>query len=125
MFATSALAESSTMQVGIDETNLTGMSVIQLREQFCGGEATKDTQDAKNAKFIGCVMFVLGVTEMLREWQKIDPTHAPRVCIPRNVTSGALILVVQDYIEAKAPWKDSQDDATTSVIAAFKAKWPC
>jgi hypothetical protein len=40
---------------------------------------------------------------MLREWQKIDPTHALPLCIPRNVTSGALIIVVQDYIEATAP----------------------
>jgi len=62
---------------------------------------------------------------MLREWQKIDPTHALPVCVPRNVRSGALIIVVQDYIEATAPWREQQDDAATAVIGALKAKWPC
>jgi hypothetical protein len=41
------------------------------------------------------------------------------------VTSGALIIVVQDYIEATAPWHNQQWDATTAVIGAIKAKWPC
>ena len=68
---------------------------------------------------------VLGVLDMLREWQKIDPTHALPVCVPRNVTAGGLIVVVQDYIEAAAPWRKEQWDATTSVIAALQAKWPC
>jgi hypothetical protein len=37
---------------------------------------------------------VLGVLDMLREWQKIDPTHALPVCVPRNVKAGGLIVVV-------------------------------
>jgi hypothetical protein len=67
----------------------------------------------------------LGVVEMLREWQKLDPSHAPNVCVPRNISSGALIIVVHDYIEKKMPWRNQQNDATTSIIGAFKDKWPC
>jgi hypothetical protein len=61
---------------GMEATNLLSMNVDSLRERYCGGESTKGNQDAKNTKFIGCVMYVLGVVDMLREWQKIDPTHA-------------------------------------------------
>jgi hypothetical protein len=114
-----------TFWVGEEATSLHSMSVIGLREQFCGGDATKGNQDAKNAKFIGCVMYVLGVVDMWREWNKIDPTHALPVCVPRNVTSGGLIVVVHDYIEATAPWRKDQLDATTAVISALQAKWPC
>jgi hypothetical protein len=71
------------------------------------------------------MMYVLGVLDMLREWQKIDPTHALPVCVPRNATAGGLIVVVHDYIEATAPWRKEQWDATTAVIAALKSKWPC
>jgi hypothetical protein len=91
------------LDAGLEATNLLSMNVDSLRERYCGGASTKGNQDAKNTKFIGCVMYVLGVVDMLREWQKIDPTHALPLCIPRNVTSGALIIVVQDYIEATAP----------------------
>jgi len=101
------------------------MNVTRLRATYCGGELTKGDQQAKNAKFIGCMMYVLGVLDMLREWQKIDPTHALPVCVPRNATAGGLIVVVHDYIEATAPWRKEQWDATTAVIAALKSKWPC
>ncbi len=107
------------------ETNMLSMSVINLREQYCGGELTQGNQDAKNIKFRECVMYVLGAVDMLREWQKLDPIHAPHVCIPRNATSGELIIVVQDHIEATAPWREQQNDATTAVIGALNAKWPC
>jgi hypothetical protein len=104
-FAGPVNAESETFRVGVEATNMLSMSVINLRERSCGGESTEGNQDAKNAKFIGCVMYVLGVVDMLREWQKIDPTHALPVCVPRNVTSGALIIVVHDHIEATTPWR--------------------
>jgi hypothetical protein len=70
-------------------------------------------------------MYVLGVIDMVREWQKIDPVHAPPLCVPRNATAGGLVIVVQDYLEATTPWREQQWDATPAVIAALKAKWPC
>jgi hypothetical protein len=118
-------SESDTFKAGSEASSMLSMSVVNLREQYCGGDSTKGNQDAKNAKFIGCMMYVLGVIDMFREWQKIDPTHALPVCVPRNVTAGALIIVVHDYIEATAPWREQQNDATTAVIGALKAKWPC
>lgn len=118
-------AESPTGKAEEEMGNLQGMSVIQLREQSCGGRGAEGHQEFKNAKFVGCEMFVLGVVEMLREWQKLDPSHAPNVCVPRNISSGALIIVVHDYIEKTMPWRNQQNDATTSIIGAFKDKWPC
>jgi hypothetical protein len=103
--------------------NLQGMSVIQLREQSCAGKGAEGNQEFKNAKFVGCEMFVLSVIEMLREWQKLDPSHAPRICVPRNISSGALTILVHDYIEKTMPWRNQQNDATTSIIGAFKDKW--
>jgi hypothetical protein len=123
--AAPAGAETETFKVGEEATNLLSMSVINLREGSCGGSQTQGNQDAKNAKFVGCVMYVLGVVDMLREWQRIDPANAPSACVPRNAKSGELIIVVHDYIEATAPWREQQHDATTSVIRALKAKWPC
>ena len=116
---------AETFRVGSEATALNNMNVANLRAAFCGGEYTQGNQDAKNAKFIGCVMYVLGVVDMLREWQKIDPVHAPSVCVPRAATAGGLILVVQNHIEATAPWREERWDATPAVIAALKAKWPC
>jgi Rap1a immunity proteins len=69
-------------------------------------------------------MLVLGAVEMLREWQRANPAQAPRVCVPRNVRSGDLILAVQQYIDDNKAWQNKQD-ATTAVIAAFKARCPC
>jgi Rap1a immunity proteins len=114
-----------TFKVGEEATSLISMNVTNLRDAFCGGEHTQGNQDAKNAKFIGCVMFVLGVVDMLREWQRIDPVHAPPVCVPRAVTAGGLIIVVQDYIEATTPWRAERWDATPAVIAALKTKRAC
>src|SRR5262249_26334738 len=91
----------ATWKVGEEATALASMNVTDLRQEFCGGEYTQGNQDAKNAKFIGCVMYVLGVVDMLREWQKIDPVHAPSVCVPRAATAGGLILVVQNHIAAE------------------------
>jgi hypothetical protein len=124
-FAGSVNAEPDPFKVFSDATSMLSMDVANLRDQNCGGEWTQGNQEAKNTKFIGCVMYVLGVVDMLREWQKIDPTHALSVCVPRNVTSGQLIVVVQDHIEATAPWRQYQNDATTAVIGALRAKWPC
>jgi hypothetical protein len=116
---------NATWKVGEEATALTSMNIINLRDAVCGGNLTQGTQDAKNAKFVGCVMYVLGVIDMLREWQKIDPAHAPSVCVPRAATAGGLIVVVQDHIEGTTPWREQQWDAAPSVIAALKAKWPC
>lgn len=124
-FAVPVNAESAPLKVGMDATNLLTMSVMDLRERYCGGEATEGNQDTKNTKFLGCVMYVLGVVDMLRDWQRIDPIHAPSACVPRNVRSGELITVVQDHIEATTPWHEQQNDATTAIIEALKAKWPC
>jgi len=117
----------ATSKVGEQAISLYSMEVSRLREMYCGGEATLDesmkpNQDAKNAAFIGCVMYVLGVVDMLQEWQKIDPTHALQLCVPRTASSGQLILVVQEHIEATTPWQQGQSDAATAVIAALEAK---
>jgi hypothetical protein len=82
--AQTADAQSEIFKVGEEASNLYSMNVMALRKQRCGGEWTEGNQDAKNAKYIGCVMYVLGVVDMLREWQKIDPAHALPVCVPRN-----------------------------------------
>jgi hypothetical protein len=67
-FAGSGSAEErATFKPGIEATNMLSMSVINLRDRNCGGKSTEGNQDAKNAKFIGCVMYVLGVVDMLRE----------------------------------------------------------
>jgi hypothetical protein len=94
-----------------------------LREENCGGGGTD--QDAKNAAFAACVMYVLGAVDMMSEWQKNDPAHAPTVCVPRTITAGALILAVQGHIEATTPWRKQQFDAAPAVLAALAAKWPC
>jgi len=95
-----------------------------LRNENCGGGFGND-QDAKNAAFAACVMYVLGAVDMMSEWQKADPTHAPPVCAPRTITAGDLILVVQEHIEATQPWRKQQFDAAPAVLAALEAKWPC
>jgi len=105
---------AETFRVGSEAIDLTSMNVTNLRVAACGGEYTQGNQDAKNAKFVGCMMYVLGVVDMLREWQKIDPVHAPSVCVPRAATAGGLILVVQNHIEATAPSREQQWDATVS-----------
>ena len=114
-----------TFKVGEEAANLISMNVMSLRDKYCGGELTEGSQDAKNAKFIGCVMYVLGAIDMMREWQKIDRVHALPMCVPRNVSAGGLIIAVQEHIEATAPWQRQQLDAATAVIAALAAKWPC
>lgn len=119
------VANAQNFEAAGEASNLQGMSVIQLREENCGGKETKGSQDVKNLKFVECEMFILGVTEMLREWQKIDPAHGPRICVPRNITAGALIIVVHDYLEKTTPWRNQQNDATTSIVGALKSKWPC
>jgi len=125
MIAAHADTQTEIFKVAEEASNLLSMSVIKLREGNCGGNLTQGHQDAKNAKFVGCVMYVLGVVDLLREWQRIDPANAPSACVPRNATSGELVTVVHDYIEATAPWREQQDDATTAVIRALKEKWPC
>jgi hypothetical protein len=112
------------MVAAIRATDTYSLSVSTLRDTMCGG-GDGSNQDAKNAEFTACVMYVLGAVDMLREWQKIDPVHAPRVCVPRTASAGALILVVRQHIEATAPWRKQQTDAATAVIAALAAKWPC
>jgi hypothetical protein len=52
------------VRLGLEATDLTSMSVIKLREAYCGGEFTEGNQDMKNATFIGCVMYVLGVVHV-------------------------------------------------------------
>jgi hypothetical protein len=101
-FAFAAPANASeTSAVALEATDLLSMRVDNLRSPNCGGPESKEkSQDAKNVKFAGCVMYVLGVVDMLRDWQKLDPTRAPPVCVPRNVTSGYLFVVVQAHIEA-------------------------
>jgi hypothetical protein len=72
--------------------NAQSADVASLRETPCGGNPSID-QDANNAAFAACVMYVLGAVDMIREW--LDPTHAPRVCAPRTVSTDGLILVIQ------------------------------
>jgi hypothetical protein len=99
------------------------VGALQNRDTSCGDGL--GSQDAKNAEFAACVMYVLGAVDMLREWQKIDPVHALPVCVPRTVSAGGLIIAVQEHIKATAPWRHEQSDAATAVIAALAAKWPC
>jgi Rap1a immunity proteins len=113
-----------TFRVGLEATNLISMNVTNLRDALCGGEYTQGNQDAKNAKFIGCVMYVLGAVDMMWEWQKVDPKHA-RLCVPRTVTAGELIIVVQEHIEATTPWRSQHFEAAPIIVAAIAAKWPC
>src|SRR5437660_1509169 len=70
-------------KVGARAIGAYSLDVSNLRDAMCGG-GEGSNQDAKNAEFAGCVMYVLGAVDMLREWQKIDPVHAPRVCVPRT-----------------------------------------
>ena len=66
-------------------------------------------------------MFVLGAVEMLREWQRAG---GPKVCVPRNIRAGDLIIAVQQYIEEKQAWRNNAD-ATTVIVDALKTRWPC
>jgi hypothetical protein len=120
--------EQLSMKVYEELTGIQSMHVARLRETECGGVQIgklERSQQEKNEAFIGCMMYVLGTVDMLRELQKIDPTHAPQICVPRTASAGSLILVVQEHIEATTPWREEQTDAATAVIAALKAKWPC
>jgi Rap1a immunity proteins len=101
------------------------LMVGSLRDQKCGGALFASKQDAKNAEFAACVMYVLGAVDMIWEWQKIDPMHAPRVCVPRTVPAGDLIIAVQNHIETTTPWRNQQFEAAPAIIAALAAKWPC
>ena len=47
-FTGSANAQSETFKLGMEATEMLSMSVIHLREQYCGGELTEGNQDAKN-----------------------------------------------------------------------------
>ena len=102
------------------------MEVSRLQEEYCGGtppgEPERDASE-RNQAFVGCMMYVLGAVDMLRELQKIDPTHAPHICVPRTATAGSLILVVQGNMKATAPRRDT--DAAAAVLDAVKAEWPC
>lgn len=119
---TTAFAQDKLMEAGMEMADRATMSVIQLRDSSCGGGI--EQQAVKNLRFNGCVMFVLGTVEMLREWQKANPAQAPRACVPRNVRAGDQIIAVQQYIDENKAWQNNQD-ATTAVIAAVKARWPC
>jgi hypothetical protein len=105
-------------------TDAESLDVASLRDATCGGHSLV-TQDARNAAFAACVMYVLGAVDMLREWQRADPTHAPSACVPRAIRVGFLISVIQEHIEATAPWHQAQFDASPAIIAALAAKWPC
>jgi hypothetical protein len=115
---------SDITKLSMEAMNAQSLNVVSLRETPCGGNPLVD-QDAKNAAFAACVMYVLGAVDMMREWQKADPADAPPACVPRTISAGGLILAVQEHIEATAPWHQQQFDASTAVMAALAAKWPC
>jgi hypothetical protein len=117
-----AQAQTVTMDAGLDLIDRSTMNTMQLRSGMCGDQGAN--QDAKNLRFTGCTMFIFGAVEMLREWQKSNPAQAPKVCVPRNVRAGDLIIAVQQYIEANRAWQNNSD-ATTVIVAALKARWPC
>jgi Rap1a immunity proteins len=108
----------------MEAMNAQSLAVGLLREGSCGSDPLAD-QDANNAAFAGCVMYVLGAVDMIREWQRLDPAHAPPACIPRSISAGGLTLAIQQHIETTAPWHRQQFDASTAVIAALTATWPC
>lgn len=124
VLSTAHAADPEVAKVAEQVVSTHALMVGSLRNENCGG-GFGHNQDAKNAEFAACVMYVLGAVDMMWEWQKTDPAHAPPVCVRRTVTAGALILVVQDYIEATTPWRREQFDAATAVLAALAAKWPC
>jgi hypothetical protein len=110
--------------LGTDAMDAKSLDVVSLRPEFCGGHSLVD-QNAKNATFAACLRYVLGAVDMLREWQRVDPANAPSACVPRIITAGFLISVIQEHIEATAPWHQAQFDASPAIIAALAAKWPC
>jgi hypothetical protein len=124
VLSTARAADPGVAKVAAQAIGTHALMVGSLRNENCGG-GSGSNQDAKNAEFAACVMYILGAVDMIWEWKKIDPVHAPPVCVPRTVTAGALILAVQDHIEATAPWHKQQFDAASAVLAALRAKWPC
>lgn len=100
------------------------LHVGSLRDTSCGGSPLVD-QDANNAAFAACVMYVLGAVDMVRELQKSDSARVPSLCIPRTVSAGGLIIAIQEHIEAVTPWRQEQPDASRAIIAALATKWPC
>jgi hypothetical protein len=92
-FAGPANAQSATDTVALEATDLLSMSVNNLREPNCGGVEFKIRKSGREESQVRRMRDVLGVVDMLRDWQRLDPTRAPSVCVPRNVTSGQLILV--------------------------------
>ena len=125
LYGTAHAADRDVAEVAERAMSTHSLGVGNLRELFCGGNLVKTNQDAKNAEFAACVMYVLGAVDMVWEWQKIDPVQSPRACIPRTVTGGDLILAVQNHIEATTPWRNQQFEAAPAIIAAIAAKWPC
>jgi hypothetical protein len=110
-------------EVASQAMGTTSLHVTHLREMSCGGAS--DNMSARNAAFAACVMYLVGAVDMMRELQKMDPVHALPVCVPRNISGGALLVEIQEHVEASAPWRQQQVDAATAVIAALRAKWPC
>jgi hypothetical protein len=120
----SQATNSEIFDLSVKATDAESLDVASLRDATCGGHSLV-TQDARNAAFAACVMYVLGAVDMLREWQRADPAHAPSACVPRAIRVGFVISVIQEHIEATAPWQQAQVDASPAIIAALAAKWPC
>jgi hypothetical protein len=94
--AVHAAERSQVFELARRMMDLHSLDVDHLR--FCGNQLGSN-EDAKNAEFAACAMYVLGVVDMMREWQKIDPVHALPMCIPQNAQVGDLITAVKKHIE--------------------------
>jgi hypothetical protein len=88
VLSTAHAADPEVAKVAEQAISAHALMVGSLRDENCGGGFVRN-QDAKNAEFAACVMYVLGAVDMIWEWQKTDPAHAPPVCVPRTVTAGA------------------------------------
>jgi hypothetical protein len=124
VLGTARAADPEVAKVAERAISAHALMVGSLRNDNCGGDFGTN-QDAKNAAFAACVMYVLGAVDMISEWQRNNPAHAPTICLPRTITAGGLILAVQEHLEATTPWRKQQFDAAPAVLAALASKWPC
>jgi hypothetical protein len=83
VLSTAHAADPEVSKVAQEAIDTHALMVGSLRDENCGG-GFGSNQDAKNAKFAACVMYVLGAAEMIWEWQKIDVRMHHRYVSPER-----------------------------------------